>query len=201
MNIFKDKLITTTKARKEQQEKEKIDLENKQFSEIFKYATNHLSWLNDNYKRELEIQSINGFDYWLQPILGKPKHTIAEIEREYDGIKNNPFVKNLSHFPTLEEYKKNKLSYSSTRNSISYDLIQFATSLNINNPDPNNYDRLIVTQKYANKFEDSIKDSKEFKDLEMKFHESELVLDLNHEIDKKIHTKKYFYYLSTNWEK
>ena len=94
-----------------------------------------------------------------------------------------------------------KLSYSKIGNSMSYKIIQAAQSLNINNVDTNNYDRLIVTEKYANKFEDSIKDSKEFKDLEKKFHESELVLDLYHETDKKIHTKEYFYYLKTNWEK
>ena len=79
MNNFKDKLVATSKKKKEQNEKEKIDLENKQFSEIFNYATNHLSWLNDNYKSELEAQSIKGFNYWHQPILGKPKMTTEEI--------------------------------------------------------------------------------------------------------------------------
>ena len=200
MNNFKDKLVATSKKKKEQNEKEKIDLENKQFSEIFNYATNHLSWLNDNYKSELEAQSIKGFNYWHQPILGKPKMTTEEIQNEYDNIKKMTFAKNLSNFPTLDKYKEMKLSYSSIVNDLSYKLIRFAGTLNIKNSNPNNYDRLIVTQKYANKFEDSIKDSKEFEDLEKKFHESKLVLSFTHESRQATHTKIYTFYLGTSWD-
>ena len=116
------------------------------------------------------------------------KEDFQFVSNIYEEIINNTsdeLSKNFENNIGYEKYKNMKLSYSL--------VFQNSSLLNYKM----NYDYLDVKGKIVNKIIKGIRDSKEFKSLEKKFHESGLVLSFQSE---RLETPNYILVLSTSWK-
>ena len=206
METFKDNL---TKIFESKKEKEKIEIEKNNNEEIYEklnYVINHLLWLKNNYKKELEILSNKGYDSWDQKILGKSKKFIENINIDYKRIKEHSWTKNLDEFPSFEEFRLYSVTYSKFEDKENLcskimkaiNIYTFTQSIG-----ENNYEELFIKFELAEKFEEKIKNSTEFRLLVEEFNNSDLKLNLKkHKISSlRSGLNQCFLTLDTYWGK